>query len=269
MVTQTPDDPVSTTTQGIGILIKRLRDNTLQFLTNAIESRLAPQKWVNKFGFNPDIDIGTEDIWTHGGKWVPPTQARIHQLVSTDDSDNGATATGALTVKVFGLDTNFDEIDETVTLDGDTNVPTIQEFLRIYRIEVLTVGSGEINAGTITATADTDGTVTAEIAIGDGQTQMAIYTIPNGFTGYMNVLDIHIDPTNNFLGTLKIKSKRDNTAPWRTRFQTVHTNNQSSEHHVFNPPKVFVAQEDIVFEFTSSANNIAVSASFDIQLEEI
>ncbi len=34
MVTQTPDDPVSTLTQGIGILGKRKSDNTLQFLSS-------------------------------------------------------------------------------------------------------------------------------------------------------------------------------------------------------------------------------------------
>lgn len=153
-------------------------------------------------------------------------------------------------------------------MDGTVNSPTTNSYLRIHRLEVITVGSGEINAGVISATADTDGTVTAEIAIGDGQTQMAIYTIPRGFTGYMTFFDIHIDPTNNFIGTLKIKSRKDNTGPWRTRFLTVHTERAASEHHEFYPPKMFIATEDIVIEFTSSANNIAVSSSFDIILEK-
>jgi hypothetical protein len=55
----------------------------------------------------------------------------------------------------------------------------------IYRIEVVECGGTSVNAGVITATAQTDGTVTAQINIGSGQTEMAIFGIPSIQTGYM------------------------------------------------------------------------------------
>jgi hypothetical protein len=40
---------------------------------------------VNQFGKNADIDIAStpEDIWDAGDEWVAPTDARIHNLLST------------------------------------------------------------------------------------------------------------------------------------------------------------------------------------------
>jgi len=231
---------------------------------------LDPHKWINKFGYNADIDsAAAEDVWGYGGKWVAPTQARTHQIVSTSTNDDGnPVGTGARTVKIFGLDANFDEIAEILTLDGITNVPTTKEYTRIYRMEVKTAGSGGSNAGTITATADTDGTVTSSIGVGDNQSQMAIYTIPRGYEGRMKFLDIHIDPTNAVTVTLKMLSRK-NGSPWRTRFRTLHSNGAPSEHHEFFPGKLFEEREDIVIEITSSVNNLEVSSSFDLELRPI
>lgn len=57
--------------------------------------------YVNKFGRNPDIDTGSdpEDIWDGGGIYVPPTQARTHDIASSSAQDAGTvlssgTATG-------------------------------------------------------------------------------------------------------------------------------------------------------------------------------
>lgn len=89
-----------------------------------IRNHYKPDKWINKFGYNPDVDIGTEYIWANGGLWVPPTQARVHNIVSTDANDNGTGTTGALTLRIFGLDTNYNEINEDITLNGQTIVAT-------------------------------------------------------------------------------------------------------------------------------------------------
>lgn len=151
---------------------------------------------LQKFGRNQDIASGTqEDIWDGGATWVAPTQARVHQIVSTSTSDDGApVGVGARTIQVYGLTSwATREVSEVITMNGTTNVPTTNSYVIIHRMKVLTKGATNVNVGVITATADTDSTVTARMEIGWGQSQMAIYGVPSiqkayVFRFYSNVL---------------------------------------------------------------------------------
>jgi len=222
-----------------------------------------PQIWVNKFGDNPDIDSGAaEDIWSQGGKWVAPTQARIHNLTGAA-ADNGTSTTGALTVEVEGLDADFMQIIETVTLDGATGVNTVNSYIRIFRMIVLTAGSGGSNVGAILATAAVDATVTASIPIGENQTHMAIYTTADNMTGYLTQFDIHVDPTNALTFTCKVLT-RINNGPYVVKFTLILTADAPGVHHEFNPPLILEPRTDVLLEGTSSINNLEVSGSFDI-----
>ena len=153
---------------------------------------------VNKFGRNSEIDAGViADVWDGGNTgdvsliWVAPTQARTHTIASTsgNDTDGG---TGANTVRIFGL-TSWDanEVSEDVTMDSGSPPVTANSYVIIHRMRVLTFGNAGPNVGTITATATSDGTITAQIGIGppkEGQTQMAIYGIPSTQKAYMKRL---------------------------------------------------------------------------------
>jgi len=214
----------------------------------------------NKFGENTDVD-GQEDIWAAGGLWVPPTAARLHNMVSSSANDTGtvvssgtatdgsertiidATATfstdgvaagdtvicdntmehatvlvvdsetqltttssrhggrfgagdtyrvvtpgstGCSVVHVYGLNENMEEAEEFIVLNGTSNVPTLNTYWRIQRLHTDGAASRVTsNIGNITATAQTDNTVTAYMAAGKGQTQQAIFTTPRGKTGYI------------------------------------------------------------------------------------
>jgi len=155
------------------------------FLIDVAAGKIPGVSAINKFGQNDDVDTGTvpETVWNGPtARWVPPTAARIHQIASTDNTADNSGGTGALTVVVMGLDENWVEQQEVVTLNGTTDVPTVNAYTRIFRLGVATAGSGKTNAGTITATADTDATVTAQIAVGDSSSQMAVWTVPAGKT---------------------------------------------------------------------------------------
>lgn len=94
------------------------------------------------------------------------------------------TGTGVIHVKLaYQLDGTA--ITEFVVMNGTTPVNTVNSIFRLNRLHTHGVGSNGANVGTITATAATDATVSAQINPSNGQTLMAIYHIPIGYTGYM------------------------------------------------------------------------------------
>lgn len=52
-------------------------------------------------------------------------------------------------------------------------------------MQITSGGSGGANAGNITATAQTDGTVTCNVPVGLNQSVSAIYMVPVGYKGYI------------------------------------------------------------------------------------
>jgi hypothetical protein len=141
---------------------------------------------VIKYGRNTVVDA-LEDIWDGGGLWAAPTTARKHAIVSTSANDD-KDSTGVHKVRVYGLqDWDSIETSEEVTLEGQTPVNTLNSYVIIHRMHAVPSAGGKlVNVGTITATAATDGTVTAQINIGAGQTQMAIYGVPSTYDLFLN-----------------------------------------------------------------------------------
>jgi len=90
--------------------------------------------------------------------------------------------TGARTVRFYGLKTwtSAGEESEDVGLHGTVAVTPATTWVIIYRVKVLTSGTTKRNAGIISATATTDATVTAQIAVNKGQSKMAVYAVPSG-----------------------------------------------------------------------------------------
>ena len=79
---------------------------------------------VFKFGQALDCDSGVPtDVWdgadgtTSTDLWVPPTTARLHDLVSSSASDDNAAGVGMRQVQVFGLTSwSTEEVSEVVDL---------------------------------------------------------------------------------------------------------------------------------------------------------
>lgn len=149
---------------------------------------ISNSKIVHKFGANFDIDQGTdpESVWSGGGvyPWASLSSAQTIYCLSTDAGDT-------TTLTLQGLDANYDEISETVTLTGTSAVTTSNTFLRVFRMTYDATNVGTITARTVSAS----GTVVAQIDAGYAQTLMAVYTVPAGFTAYLVALDATIDGT--------------------------------------------------------------------------
>lgn len=206
---------------------------------------------VNKFGAAPDgIQTTATDVWSRANAaatqqiWLAPTAARIHAIVSSSANDDGdPVGTGARTIRVYGLpDWDTAETSEVVTLDGTTPVNTAGSYVIIHRMKVLTCGAAGPNVGTITATAATDGTITAVILPGDGQTEMAIYGVPSTQAFYMTRWSCSIAKSTTAYATFEL---RVNEAPGvltttylrKNDMTCVATGSNSIEKHFFNPIK--------------------------------
>ena len=132
---------------------------------------------IFKFGKNQDVDTGTtpEDIHTLGGEKLFPTATSTLSIVS-DSSDDATGGTGINTIKVEGLDINYDFLSEEIDLNGLTPVVTNSSFYRVNRAYGVLSGTGQKAAGTITLT-HSQGAIT-EIPVGDGQSSDCTYTVP-------------------------------------------------------------------------------------------
>lgn len=141
-----------------------------------------------KFGMNDDVDSGIEYVWPPGTERILPTAAAVVAVVSDsaeDDPDEATPpGTGGWTVTLQGLDANYDQIEETVTLAGLTPANTTQEFLRVHRAFVVTAGSTEANVGNISMSIGGD--LQAYIEAVEGQTHQLLYTIPRNHTLAIN-----------------------------------------------------------------------------------
>jgi len=128
-----------------------------------------------KYGYNPLIINVNETVWDVGGLYAYPGSA----VVMTVTSASGATDEG-VKITLFGLDTNYAEQSEEVTLNASGVATTENTYLRVFRAYV----SGDTApAGNVNIT--NGGTTYARVTAGENQTLMAVYTVPAGKTLYV------------------------------------------------------------------------------------
>ena len=223
---------------------------------------------VHKFGRNPDVDSAAdEDVWDGGGLYSWPTAARLHDIASDDIADTAA-GTGARTIRIYGLDANYDETMADVVLNGTTDVETSVAFLRIYRMKVLTAGSGGANAGNITATAQVDSTVSAQISIGNNQTLMALYTVPNGYRALM--VSFYVSALKQTSGAAELTIwQRDYGGVFQLKHvQAIHTQGMTSYRHEYSMPRELEEKTDIICRAGATANNMDIASGFEMLLQK-
>lgn len=131
-----------------------------------------------KFGNNPAVNGSStlEEMWPLGTPRILPTAAAAGAAVSTSTADANPSGTGARTIQVEGLDADYNEISEVVSLNGTTPVVLANTYLRINRAYVLHCGTGMTNAGAITIYIGAD--PQAYIQTGKGQTLQTFGTLP-------------------------------------------------------------------------------------------
>jgi hypothetical protein len=156
-----------------------------------VSEGLEPQySYIEKFGQAPSVTTSTDpaDLWE--GSAI--SGAEIYTFSTTADidrlssSDNGDTQD----IQIFGLDSNWEEVTQTVTLTGQTPVALSTSLIRVYRMinrgttDLAGTAYCFVNGSTTNGVPDTATDIRAVIDNGNNQTLMGIYTVPANKTGY-------------------------------------------------------------------------------------
>lgn len=158
----------------------------------------------------PATASGPADIWPGASLAAPalvrtlPSAAFQIAVASSSAQDILTSGTGAWTVQVTYLDANYAQGTITVNLNGQTAVSTGVNALRIQSVQVLSAGSGGVNAGSIfvyDATASltlgvpqTTTKIFAVVDIGYNTDGLGVYTVPAGYQA--QILHVVLDVTN-------------------------------------------------------------------------
>ena len=213
--------------------------------------------YVEKFGRNDTLSGNVETIWDGSNVYTYLTSASSVYVTSSDGNDAPA-GTGARQVEVQGLDENYVLTTETIDIDDGASDTT---FIRVFRVIVTSVGSGGQAAGTISVRSASGGggTLLAQILkVGTGggaslgQTFMAIYTVPAGYTAYLTQWTIGAGGQN--ADTTALLVARPFGGAFNSKDIVISAGSQYSKNYVV--PLKFTEKTDIeVRAFTSSSGN--------------
>lgn len=138
---------------------------------------------VTALGNNPLIDTSTtpEDVYPGTGLYPWPSRTVPVNVTVVSSSVNDTSAgTGCRTVSITGLDINFNIISEILTLNGTSSVTSVNQYIRINSISMITAGSSNVNAGNVDVLNGAN--LLQRLVAGRGSMRSSNYTVPAGFT---------------------------------------------------------------------------------------
>jgi len=206
---------------------------------------------LNIYGYQASVGTSFVPVWEGNSSYTFPSSAIQMHLVSSVNT--GADTTSLITIN--GLDANYNQISETIKLNGTTAVTTVKSY---FRINSMAVASGA-PTGNITLKDTSDTTLYAEIAAGNGRTLMGIYTVPAGYTFYLSRIDINTSLNANPAGFATYQNYQTNSA--RVSTVTVvapFTNNYHTQRVM---PRLVSEKTDIQLQAKVSTGTAALTVS--------
>lgn len=193
----------------------------------------------NIFGYNSSVNNSFKPLWELTSVYTYPTQNLTMDVVSTNTNDT------AVTVKIVGLDSDYNELSETLTLNGTSTVTSNNEYFRIN--DVITIAGnadGNVNV--------TNSSVTyARIRAGDGRNQASIYTVPANTCFYLYRIDgFSATATGSQYVTFRNEVTNSSNVTFRVA-ETTFINQMNIQRRL---PFKYDAKSDIQFQCKSSAS---------------
>lgn len=207
---------------------------------------------IDKFGYLPTAGSSFKTVWDGDNVYTYPSSA----VAMTVTSASGATDEN-VEITIQGLDTNYDPLTETVTLNASGVATTTGLFLRVFRAFV---SNGQELDGdtTIANTGITYAKITAEMQ----QTLMAVYTIPNGYRGYLVAGNMSVEKDQPVVAKLMVRRQGG-----VLRASGIITSFGVPFQRVWQLPPVLDEKTDIEIRAKAGATT-SIAAGFEIVLEK-
>lgn len=209
--------------------------------------------YIHKFGAVPAMSNSTTgSIWDVNDTLYPWSafSAASTLTIAGNVADNG------LSITIYGLDANYNEINETVTLSAGA-ATTTKSFIRVYRAFCSPQNTNNVDI-------KVSSTTVARITAGLAQTLMSVYTVPANYTGYL------------LQGTMSAQNGADATGNMFVRyfgqssFRVGHSFEVSGGGgqylYKFGVPIAIPEKSDIDIRITTRSNNGRFTAAFDMIL---
>lgn len=213
---------------------------------------------IHIFGAVPSMSTSTTGtIWDKNDTvypWSTWATAGVINIDAASASDVNKQVT------VYGLDDNFLPINETITLASQTNNVSTKSFRRIYSAHL--VDGGTSNIGDITI--QRGSTDVAIIRTGKSQTQMTVYTVPAGKTGYLYKGTCTAQAGADATGDMYVRYYGQDTFRVGHSFEVSGTGGQYT--YEFSFPMVIPEKSDIDVRVITRSNNGRYTAAYDLLL---
>lgn len=242
---------------------------------------VSDHSFVHKFGNAPDFDQGDGEvtIWDgaeDGTNW----ENMVYDYSVTANIDSISSSSGSDTIEIFveGLDENYQTVTQTVTLNGQNRVALSTNLIRVFRAynnnstnlvgHVFVYVNGALTGGV----PDDNDSIRIVIDPDNQQTEMAVYTVPAGYTAYLRswyASTSGSNKTSNY--KIKLFSRNFGKVFRLKHVSAISDSGNSYIQHKYVEPEIFSEKTDIEMrvEMTASGGTAAsVSAGFDIVLVE-
>lgn len=226
---------------------------------------------TNQFGYNSGLPNGTWEHINELGLTAFPLSAASTVRIKAGGSanDTAAGGSGAREVKVLGLDSSGNHVENTLTPDGaNASASSSSSFWRIHRAWVSSCGTyGGANAADIVIENSAGSADIIRITAGVGESLAAEITVPSGKQGSLLSAHMATDSVATVSVRLMVRENlTDTIVPVSAkRIKLLWTGIEGGFNYRPDGPKLLVpALSDIWFEGSGGPGGGAVSISLQI-----
>jgi hypothetical protein len=213
--------------------------------------------FIHKFGAVPAMSTNTTGtVWDVNDTVYPWT---VWDTAGTITVDRANTDDANKSITVVGLDSNYNELTETIVLANPTGNASTKSFIRVFRAFIL---DGSTNVGLISI--KKGATTVAAITATKGQTLMGIYTIPAGHTGYLMKGTASAQAGADATGDMFVRYAGQSSFRIGHSFEVSGAGGQYL--YDFTTPIPIPAKSDIDIRLVTRSNNGRYTAAFDLIL---